>query len=319
MGVRALRFVLRMLLRLMAAWCAVAAAGEPSAVAPLDVIEIADGVFVHQGNQESWGATSQGDVANLGFIVGSRCVAVIDSGGSPAVGAALRAAVARATPTPICYVINTHTHPDHVFGNVAFTGIEPPPQFVGHARLAAALSARAPFYLSALTRYFGIAADHALIVYPGIAVGETLELELGERVLSLRAWPTAHTDNDLTVFDERTRTLFASDLLFVGHIPVIDGRLTGWLSVMKDMAELRPARVVPGHGAVSTDWPGVMAPQEAYLRTILEQTREAIRNRLTIGEAVDRVATGAARQWLLAEHFHRRNVTAAFAELEWED
>lgn len=314
-----LRLVLPALVRLMAAWCAVAAAAEPSAVAPLELIEIADGVYVHEGKQESWGATTHGDVANLGFIVGSRCVAVIDSGGSPAIGAALRAAVERTTPTPICYVINTHTHPDHVFGNVAFTGMDPPPQFVGHARLAAALAARAPFYLNALERDLGIAADPALIVYPGVPVADTLELELGERVLSLRAWPTAHTDNDLTVFDERTGTLFASDLLFVGHIPVIDGRLTGWLSVMQEMVKMRPARVVPGHGGVSADWPGIMAPQEQYLRAILDQTREAIRNRVTIGEAVERVANDAATEWLLAEQFHRRNVTAAYAELEWED
>lgn len=318
MRVRPMRSSMRALGWLTATWCALAAAAPPAA-APLEVSEIAEGVYVHQGKQEHWGATTLGDVANVGFIVGSRCVAVIDTGGSPAVGAALRAAIERTTPVPVCYVINTHTHPDHVFGNVAFTATEPPPQFVGHARLPAALSARAPFYLNALERDFGIAADHALIVYPGITVGETLELELGDRVLTLRAWPTAHTDNDLTVFDERTRTLFASDLLFVGHIPVIDGRLTGWLSVMKELSEMRPARVVPGHGAVSADWPGAMAPQERYLRAILDETREAIRNRLTIGEAVARVGNDAATRWLLAEQFHRRNVTAAFAELEWED
>ena len=77
-------------------------------------------------------------MANLGFVVGSRCVAVIDTGGTPAVGLALRAAVQRTTPLPVCYVINTHAHPDHMLGNIAFAdAAEPAPRFVASANYSA--------------------------------------------------------------------------------------------------------------------------------------------------------------------------------------
>src|SRR5437764_213059 len=83
-------------------------------------------------------------VANVGFVIGSRCVAVIDTGGTYAVGRALHDALRKVTALPVCYVVNTHAHPDHVFGNAAFVADRP--EFVGHARLADALQRRAPNY-----------------------------------------------------------------------------------------------------------------------------------------------------------------------------
>ena len=62
-------------------------------------------------------------------------------------------------------------------------------------------------------------------------VEDFLHLDLGERKLTLTAWKTAHTNHDLTVFDHTSRTLIAGDLLFVKHIPVIDGSLNGWVEV----------------------------------------------------------------------------------------
>jgi quinoprotein relay system zinc metallohydrolase 2 len=308
-------FSLRRLATVLMGCVALSAAAAPAE--PLAVDEVAPGVFVHVGAVEDWVPGNGGDVANLGFIVGTRCVVVVDSGGTPEVGRRLRAAVERATRVPICHVINTHQHPDHVLGNVAFAGDGV--GFVGHAKLGAALAARAPYYLNALQRDFNITMAREDVIYPSVTVSQTLELDLGDRMVELRAWPTAHTDNDLTVYDRRTRTLFLSDLLFVSHMPALDGSLRGWLKVMAEVRRLDVALAVPGHGAVSTDWPGVLAAQQSYLEMLLRDTRAAIKNRQTIQQAVDQVGRDAASSWQLADRFHRRNVTAAYAELEWED
>ena len=62
---------------------------------------------------------------------------------------------------------------------------------------------------------------------PDLPVHGTVSLDLGERRIDVEAHPTAHTDNDLTVFDYRTGTWFLGDLLFMGHVPALDGRLKG--------------------------------------------------------------------------------------------
>jgi glyoxylase-like metal-dependent hydrolase (beta-lactamase superfamily II) len=207
-----------------------------------------------------------------------------------------------------------------VLGNVAFAGAsESMPRFVAHARLPAALGARERYLRNAMQRDFSQPLAPAAIVYPTLLVERQLELDLGGRTLRLDAWPTAHTDNDLTVFDTATRTLFVADLLFIDHLPVLDGSLRGWLQVLQALRRLDVALAVPGHGAPCPRWPATLDREQSYLRSLLVETRAALRDKASIQQAVERVGRDALPDWQLAEQFHRRNVTAAFAELEWEE
>jgi len=304
----------------LVAWCVGWACAAQSAIGeePLVVREIARGIYVHAGLQEEASPSNRGDIANVGFVVGATCVAVIDTGGTLAVGRALRAAVRRVSALPVCFVVNTHVHPDHVFGNAAF--IDERPEFVGHARLAAAMAARGENYERALLRDLGDVASGSTMVSPTSDVEQTRTIDLGGRVLQLRAWPSAHTDDDLTVFDEATGTWWLSDLLFVERVPVVDGSVRGWL---KALAELRswpaPAHVVPGHGPVDSPWAKSLDDERRYLETVVREVRAAIKAGRSMQQTVDTAGQSEQPRWLLFDRYHRRNVTAAFAELEWED
>lgn len=288
---------------------------------PLSVSEVAPGVFVHAAPVALADADNGGDIANLGFVVGADGVAVVDTGGTPAVGTRLRAAIAEHTDRPVLAVINTHMHPDHTFGNVAFRGSGPggtDPAFIGHAALAPALAARAGHY-AAITRE-AVGADLAgpeAIIVPDRPVEGTLALDLGGRVLELTAWPTAHTNNDLTVFDRRSGTLFAGDLVFMQHLPVVDGSITGWLDVATALAAIPATRVVPGHGPATASWPEALEAQQHYLNDIAATVRAAIAAGVPLAQAVGEAGPPGGI-WSLVDTFHGRNLTAAYAELEWE-
>ena len=293
-----------------------ALAGEPTPLANFEVSQIAPGNYVHYGSFDERSPDNLGDNANIGFVVGEKCVLAVDAGGSVPVGRALRQAIRRITPLPVCYVVLTHVHPDHFFGAAAF--LDDQPQFIAHENYPAQLAARSRSYVNSLQRDLGAASAGSEIVRPTLLVRDRLELDLGGRAVVVQAWPPAHTDDDLTVFDASTRTLWLSDLLFVGHTPVIDGTLPGFLAVMEDLRAIVAEHYVPGHGRSDLPWPKPLEAQQRYFTVILDETRAAIRNRKTIQQATDEVGLSEAGQWAAFDLFHRRNVTTAYAELEWE-
>lgn len=295
----------------------VAAAPPLAAQESLAVSEVAPGVFVHQGRYEIFTPRNSGDTANSGFIVGRDGVAVIDTGGSPRVGASLLAAIRARTKLPIKYVINTHMHPDHIFGNVAFEAEKP--VFVGHAKLPRALAARADRYLGINKELLGEAFEGTRIVPPTQLVKDRLELDLGDRKLAIEAYATAHTDNDVTVFDEKTGTMFLGDLLFSKHVPALDGSIRGWLALIDKLAARSDIqRAVPGHGPEQMPWPSALAAEKRYLGTVADEVRTMIKQGKTLAEAAATVGLSEKDAWELFKEYHARNVSAAFAELEWE-
>jgi glyoxylase-like metal-dependent hydrolase (beta-lactamase superfamily II) len=184
--------------------------------------------------------------------------------------------------------------------------------------LPRALASHGRNYLDKFRSFLGEALIADIkIIPPSLLVSDELRLDLGNRPLTLRAWPTAHTDNDLTVFDNTSGVLFAGDLLMLQHIPVVDGSIRGWLSALSGLAGIKAAKVVPGHGPVITNWPEALNDDQRYLSRLAGDVRGLVAKGAPISQAAA-AAQSEKEKWGLFNEYNTRNATAAFAELEWE-
>lgn len=280
------------------------------------IAEIAPGVFVREGVTALANPVNGGAIANIGFIIGGESVAVIDTGGSLCDGLALREAIRARTALPIRTVINTHVHPDHIFGNAAFAG--PGVAILAHRNLPRALAERGEHYLRSYGQQAGSAMEGTKLVPPTELVQDRTQVDLGDRVLIIEARPAAHTDNDLTVFDRSSGILWTGDLVFLDHIPVLDGSLRGWLSVTEVLMQHEAKQIVPGHGPAIAPWPAAGENQLRYLRRLASDLRQAIGAGKGIREAAEAAGSSESANWRLFDSFNTRNATTGFAELEWD-
>ena len=281
-----------------------------------NLTEIAENNYVHLGKHVSIEDKENSDIANIGFIIGNDCVAVIDTGGSINIGMKLKNSAHKITKKPICYVINTHIHFDHILGNKAF--VNKNTDFVGHKNLAEAINQNRDFFLTQFKNNLSPDAKRSDIISPNILIEESTQLELGGRTLTLIPFTISHSHSDLIVIDNKTRTLWSGDLIFRERIPTLTGSLKGWLETIEKIKELDVKVVVPGHGNVAASLDNAIKKQEDYLNLLLNKTRQAINEGKFINEAMETIDKDNQLKWILHDYQHSTNINRAYTELEWE-
>lgn len=281
-----------------------------------NLAEPAPGVYLHRGRELALNVPGHDDIANIGFIVGEKCVAVVDTGGSVRIGRALRASIGKRTSLPICYVISTHVHVDHVLGNAAFKSDNP--SFVGHAALGEAMARSTNFFMAEYPDDFAAPPTASQVIGPDRSVAGETVLDLGNRRVVLRAWPKAHTDCDLSVYDQRTGTLWTGDLLFRERLPALDGSVKGWLAAIDELAHMKVKFAIPGHGTPTRDLASAVVPERRYFQMLVDGVRGELAQGEPMQHAIAHVGYADKAHWLLWDDVHERNVARVYEELEWE-
>lgn len=210
----------------------------------MQITEVKPGIFAClMGNK----------TANAGFVVTDRGVIVIDTLNTPAQGRELAAAIEARTTTPILFVINTHHHYDHTFGNQAFDV-----PFIAHCALSKQLAEAAsrdlmPFSIAAWLsehpqdRWL---ADELELIYPNIIFERRLVLDLPPKRLVVHHLG-GHTPDTSVVDLPDEGVLFASDLVFEGRVPFLqDAHIQGMVQALRELERLGARTIIPGHGAV---------------------------------------------------------------------
>lgn len=257
------------------AWALLSVLTSIAQAAPLKLLPVAPNIWFVQGEAALGTPENRNFISNAGVVVTPAGVVVIDALGSPAAAESLLEAIRAVTPLPVRYVVLTHYHADHIYGLQVFKGRGA--TIIAHEsgrdylqsdtaqlRLQASRETLAP-WIDAKTRL--IPADRWIR-------GDTT-LELGGERLLLRHVGPAHTPEDLTVWVERSRVLFAGDLAFRGRVPYVgqaDSR--GWIAALSKLIATIPEVIVPGHGPLSThalDDLRMTRDYLQYLRTTMGQ------------------------------------------------
>lgn len=287
-----------------------------AAAADFEMRQVTEGIYVHHGQHLDIDEGYQGDICNLGVIIGKEAIAVIDTGGSKHTGEEWLQAIRKISTLPIRYVINTHVHPDHTYGNAAFQTEKP--HYVGHEKLASTMLLRQEQYEKLNARLLGDDAKGSTTITPDMAVKQDITLELGDRSLLLQARTVAHTHTDLTVLDKKTNTLFTGDLLFAQRTPVVEGDIKGLIGNLELINQQHYTWIVPGHGLESKDQATIIGNELRYLNVLLADVRGNIQKGISMEKTMDTAAAGEREKWLLFDIANRRNVNVIYPQLEWE-
>ncbi|MFH1087967.1 MAG: MBL fold metallo-hydrolase [Chloroflexota bacterium] len=193
----------------------------------------------------------EGGGPNAGFILAGRQVVVVDSLISPSMAQQMAKQLRQVTDRAATYLINTHGHGDHVFGNQVFS---PPATIIAHKNVRDVLLSQGKAMVkSTAERWGGVLPDikDTTVLPPHITYTERMTLHLDERTVELIHAGTAHTTGDTMVYLPAEKVLFSGDILFNHIIPPIMGSSAGWIAAIEKLEAMDIETIVPGHGFIA--------------------------------------------------------------------
>ena len=222
----------------------------PMGYAQTGLVKITDRVYSYLDAQDPTPANSYG--ANRGIIIGDKGVAVIDTGISASAAKEFLADIRKITDKPILYVVNTHHHLDHTFGNTIFAAQGA--DIVAQEECAAAMRQSAGKTLANITTT-GLTPDQIAgtkISYPNKTFGKRRQLDLGGISAELIYPGPSHSPGSILVYLSREKVIFAGDILFTDFHPYLgEADIKNWRQVLDFMATLNADKIIPGHGGLS--------------------------------------------------------------------
>lgn len=236
-----------------------------------DLTRIADNVYSYVGVKEASPATSF--AANAGIVIGRDGVLVVDTLISAKEGERFLADIRKVTAKPIKYVVNTHTHLDHAFGNCVFARLGA--TVIAHDADRSLLANAGPATLQNIGN-FGLKPEEMAgteIVLPTLSFSERLTIDLGGETVELIRTAPSHTAGSVVLYLPVKKLLFAGDILFTDFHPFLaDGDIPGWTRTLDTLGAMDVERIIPGHGPLSTKKD--LADMKAYLLLFDAKARE---------------------------------------------
>ncbi|MEZ0396048.1 MAG: MBL fold metallo-hydrolase [Anaerolineales bacterium] len=247
-----------------------------------------------------------------GVVVGPQWAVVIDTLALPEETLIMREFIEHELGVQVRYVINTHYHADHTWGNCFFPGAT----IVAHSLCRTLLAERGVPSLEAARKQNQVFRQ-VKIVLPHLTFSQgNLVLRVGKKNLTLFPAP-GHSPDGIAVLVEEDRVLFAGDS-FMPLPYVVDGDLEDITASIKRIGRMGLENIIQGHGDIILrgEIDAAVKESTAYLNNIRKVVKTAVRRRAA-EEYLNEMnieACGKSRVYLggLAEELHRRNLLALY-------
>jgi glyoxylase-like metal-dependent hydrolase (beta-lactamase superfamily II) len=247
----------------------------PAQALTLTPQQVAPGVYAFIGETGMRTYENEAMNATTGFVVTTAGVVVIDSGSSYQVGKKIHDAIRRVTKQPVRVVINTGGQDHRWLGNGYFVTLGVP--IIGHEKMKADAEERGAMLIQSLKGELKDKLEGTKGVLPTQTFADKHRFRLGKTDFELIYTAPAHTPGDIMVWLPQSRTVFSGDIVFtdrlLGVLPF--SNVTGWLESFEALAALKPARIVPGHGA-PCDLEKSRRETGNYLRLLREHMKRAV-------------------------------------------
>ena len=288
-----------------------------------DIVLVPKQVSAHgwffEGEAGMASVANKGFMSNAGFVVTNDGVVVFDALGTPALGRAMIAAIAKITPKPIRRVVVSHYHADHIYGLQAFKAAGA--EIWAHRKAQAYLASPVAVERLAQRRndLFPWVDNDTRVVPPDVWLDGDTDFRMGGFTFRIIYSHGAHSPEDVMLYVVEDSLLFAGDLIFAGRVPFVGSAdSAGWLAAMDRMIALSPTVVVPGHGPASRDVARDLSTTREYLAYLRETMGEAARDLTPFDDAYARTDWSRFRGLPAFEQANRTNAYGTYLLMEQE-
>ena len=247
----------------------------------LKPIKLNENSYYFYGKEEYFSTKNGGDIANTAFIITKNSVILIDTGSSELYGEQIKKAISKITSKPIKYIINTHHHPDHFLGNSAFTNSN----IYASKFTKEEIENNGELYITNLTNLVNEAISNTKVKAPN-QILNSKELIFDDYKLKI-LYLDGHTKSDVAIYDEKTKILYASDLIFNKRtMATPHANINKWIASLKELKNIDFKLTVPGHG-VAFENKSVIDENINYLKYLDNTLKNSAKKGLDIFEILN--------------------------------
>jgi glyoxylase-like metal-dependent hydrolase (beta-lactamase superfamily II) len=277
------------------------------------IVVVAAGVYALLGTGGEITPGNSGRTANVAFIVGPQGVIVVDSGVSYREGTDIIEAVQRVSKQPIRLLVLTHPAQEVIFGAAAFQDRGIP--VLAHRSSAQLIEERCATCLGHLQSILGDEMAETRVVTPDRLLDGSQTLDLIGRRLRLVAPPWSSAPGAIAVFDEKTSTLIAGNMVSINRVPDIrDADPKAWQNALVHLTAMQCRHLVPGYGPIGSC--ADIGAFARYLRQLERRVDALVKEGVSLGELRDRCDLPEFARWDQYETLHPQNSHRTYIRLE---